>query len=67
MSNLGRPFSVRLETGHAEEIRILSGRPPGEVLRQLAAAWLTRARADRAGAPESQLETEINETVEAAQ
>ena len=67
MSNLGRPFSVRLEAGHAEEIRILSGRPPGEVLRQLAAAWLTRARADRAGAPESQLETEINQAAEAAQ
>ena len=67
MSNLGRPFSVRLEAGHAEEIRILSGRPPGEVLRQLAAAWLVRARADRAGAPESQLTSEINDTVEAAQ
>jgi hypothetical protein len=62
MSNLGKPFSVRLEAGHAEEIRQLSGRPPGEVLRQLAAAWLVRARADRTGAPVSQLDTEINAT-----
>jgi hypothetical protein len=62
MSNLGKPFSVRLEAGHAEEIRQLSGRPPGEVLRQLAAAWLVRARADRTGAPESQLSSEITAT-----
>lgn len=48
MANLGRPFSVRLEAGHAEEIRKLSGRPPGEILRQLASAWLIRARADAA-------------------
>lgn len=59
MSTLGRPFSVRLEAGHAEEIRQLSGRPPGEILRQLAAAWLIRARADRTGAPTSQLDHEI--------
>jgi hypothetical protein len=59
MSKLGKPFSVRLEEGHAEEIRMLSGRPPGEVLRQLAAAWLVRARADRTGAPESKLDREI--------
>lgn len=62
MSNLGKPFSVRLEAGHAEEIKRLSGRPPGEVLRQLAAAWLARARADRAGAPESKLDREITIT-----
>jgi len=62
MSKLGNPFSVRLEAGHAEEIRQLSGRPPGEVLRQLAAAWLIRARADRAGAPVSKLDREINLT-----
>jgi len=62
MSQLGKPFSVRLEAGHAEEIRQLSGRPPGEVLRQLAAAWLIRARADRVGAPESQLDREIDAT-----
>jgi len=67
MSNLGKPFSVRLEAGHAEEIRQLSGRPPGEILRQLAAAWLVRARADRSGAPESKLDDEITATVEAAQ
>jgi len=67
MSKLGRPFSVRLERGDAEEIKRLSGRPPGEVLRQLASAWLVRARADRTGAPPSQLEDEITETAEAAQ
>ena len=59
MGNLGKPFSVRLEEGHAEEIKQLSGRPPGEVLRQLAAAWLIRARADRTGAPASKLDREI--------
>lgn len=64
MSSLGRPFSVRLELGHAEEIKRLSGRPPGEILRQLAAAWLVRARADRAGAPEDKLAAEIADTVE---
>lgn len=57
--NLGPPFSVRLKRGHAEEIRTLSGRPPGEVLRQLAEAWLIRARADRTGAPVSKLDREI--------
>jgi len=67
MSNLGRPFSVRLELGHAEEIKRLSGRPPGEILRQLAAAWLVRARADRCGAPETQLDKEINQTAEGLQ
>jgi hypothetical protein len=66
MSNLGKPFSVRLEAGHAEEIRQLSGRPPGEVLRQLAAAWLIRARADRSGAPVSKLDAEISEVGDAA-
>jgi hypothetical protein len=60
MSNLGKPFSVRLPRGHAEEIRLLSGRPPSEVLRQLAEAWLVRARADRTGAPVSKLDREIS-------
>jgi hypothetical protein len=64
MSNLGRPFSVRLEAGHAEELRILSGLAPGKVIRLIVAAWLVRARADRSGPPENKLETEINQAVE---
>lgn len=60
MSDLGKPVSVRLKGGDAEEIRTLSGRPASEILRQLAEAWLIRARADRAGPPPSPLTAEIN-------
>lgn len=66
-NNLGKPFSVRLRDGDAEEIRELSGRPPSEILRQLAEAWLIRARADRAGPPHSPLAAEITQVAEEGQ
>jgi hypothetical protein len=37
---------VRLPDGAAEEIRERSGRPPSEIIRVLAMAWLQRARSE---------------------
>lgn len=67
MANLGKPFSVRLQEGHAEEIKQLSGRPASEILRKLGEAWLIRARSDRASQPVEQVDTEIEATAKEQQ